>query len=79
LRIKYPQLFKLTLQGKIKPKRLTELIQAIPTVLKSQPKEMGNKQYEVKPLSDLAEGENPGKILSCKVTNILSEKGEVPR
>lgn len=78
LQIKYITRTNLIIKGKVKPKQLAALIKDIPTVLKAQPKELGEKKYEVRSLSDLKEGANPGIILPCKITNVLSQKGEVP-
>mmetsp|Transcript_3743 Transcript_3743/g.3177 ORF Transcript_3743/g.3177 Transcript_3743/m.3177 type:complete len:127 (+) Transcript_3743:845-1225(+) len=45
-------------------------------MIKSQ-SENGSK-YEIASFCDLQEGKNNGKVVSCKVTNTISKKGEVP-
>ena len=62
----------------MKEKKLETTIKNIPCVLTKQPKQLGNKPYDIKSLSDLNIGTNNGTILSCKVTNIISRSGEVP-
>jgi len=62
----------------MKEKKLENTIKNIPCVLKKQPKQLGNKPYEIKSLNDLSVGANNGSILSCKITNIISRSGEVP-
>jgi len=65
-------------KGKMKGKTLANVVKSIPCVLKNQPKHLGDAKYEIKSLDELKPGPNKGTILSCKVTNVISNKGEVP-
>eukprot|EP00331_Platyophrya_macrostoma_P022910 CAMPEP_0176438464 /NCGR_PEP_ID=MMETSP0127-20121128/19300_1 /TAXON_ID=938130 /ORGANISM="Platyophrya macrostoma, Strain WH" /LENGTH=417 /DNA_ID=CAMNT_0017822421 /DNA_START=740 /DNA_END=1993 /DNA_ORIENTATION=+ len=65
-------------KGKYKPKKLAVIVKSIPTVLKTQPKHLGDVKYTIKALEDCAIGENKGCILSCKVTNVITKKSDVP-
>ncbi|KRX00302.1 hypothetical protein PPERSA_10801 [Pseudocohnilembus persalinus] len=62
-------------RGKIKQKRLQNMVKTIPTALRNQ---VQNSQYTVTNLSGLKEGINKGFILTCKITHNISKKGEVP-
>jgi hypothetical protein len=62
----------------MKPKKLATTVKNIPSVLKVQPKHFGDKKYEIRALDELKTGANVTNILSCKVTNTISKKGEVP-
>lgn len=62
----------------MKAKKLEMAVKNIPCILKSQPKHFGDTKYEIKSLSDLNLGPNNAVLLSCKVTNTVSKKGEVP-
>jgi tetratricopeptide (TPR) repeat protein len=65
-------------KGKIKSKKLTNIIRSIPCVLKTQPQQLGNVNYDVKSLEELKSGPNKGSILSCKIMGVVSNKGDVP-
>ena len=62
----------------MKQKKLENTVKNIPCVLTKQPKNLGDKPFEIKSLTDLAPEKNSGVILSCKITNTISKKGEVP-
>jgi hypothetical protein len=62
----------------MKTKKLTTTVKNIPSVLKSQPKSFGDKKYDIHSLDELKVGANSGAILSCKISNAISKKGEVP-
>jgi len=65
-------------KSKMKAKVLANVVKSIPCVLKSQPKHLGDTKYEIKSLDEIKIGPNKGAILSCKITNVISNKGEVP-
>jgi len=65
-------------QGRMKQKKLETTVKNIPCVLTKQPKHLGDKPFEIRSLTDLVPEKNSGVILSCKITNIISKKGEVP-
>ncbi len=62
----------------MKQKKLETTVKNIPCVLTKQPKNLGDKPFEIRSLTDLVPEKNSGVILSCKITNIISKKGEVP-
>jgi len=65
-------------KGRMKQKKLENTVKNIPCVLTKQPKNLGDKPFEIRSLTDLAPEKNDGVILSCKITNTISKKGEVP-
>jgi hypothetical protein len=53
-------------------------VKNIPNHLRTPAKELGKAKVEVKALEELQIGANPNTLLSCKITNVISQKGEVP-
>lgn len=51
------------------------MVKTIPTALKNTPRD---SNYIISPFDTLKEGINKGCILTCKITNNVSAKGEVP-
>ncbi len=62
----------------MKAKKLSTLVKSIPWALKYPPKGLDNLNYQISRLGDLVEGLNKGKILSCKFTNFITKKDDVP-